>query len=63
METDEEVRIISMRKATRSARDSAFKVSRTAFRRVRAMKHKDSDLSEAPEITTEQIPARESDSI
>ena len=34
---------------------STSKVSRTDFRRVRAMKDKDIDLSEAPEITSEQL--------
>jgi uncharacterized protein (DUF4415 family) len=37
------------------SKKSTSKVSRTDFRRVRATKDKDIDLSEAPEITPEQL--------
>lgn len=37
------------------SKKSSSKVLRTVFRRVRAIKDKDLDLSEAPEITPEQL--------
>src|SRR3972149_3802283 len=37
------------------SKKNTSKVSRTDFRRVRAMKNKDIDLSDVPEVTAEQL--------